>query len=134
MNANLIRYEPGAKADVYAGERIVDVDHADRADDVHLRMGNLNDDGSYPVLTPMVSNYLPGVESPAYPEGIGGYTLPGDRGLLDQLHALRAERNRHLRPVAAQSLLRGCPDGTADPRIPDGHRRQGRHRHRPSRW
>jgi hypothetical protein len=34
-----------------------------------------NDDGSFPLLTQSVTNYLPGVTPPIYPEGIGGFRL-----------------------------------------------------------
>jgi len=45
------------------------------------RMNILNDDGSYPTLTPLVSNYLPGVISTVYPKGIGGFQM-AEKGVL----------------------------------------------------
>jgi hypothetical protein len=76
MNANLISYRDGAKANVFGGQRIVPTDRTAAAVDVQRVMDNLNDDGSWPALTRMVCNYLPGVQHTAYPEGIGGFRLP----------------------------------------------------------
>jgi hypothetical protein len=46
-----------------------------------------NDDGTYPMLTPSVTNYLPGVEPALYPAGIGGYRVKKDGVLLlDNIH------------------------------------------------
>nr|MBP7438208.1 hypothetical protein [Bacteroidia bacterium] len=46
-----------------------------------------NDDGSYPLLIPSVTNYLPGVEPVLYPEDIGGYQLRKKTILLlDNIH------------------------------------------------
>ncbi len=75
MNANLISYRDGAKADVYSGQRIVPTNLKQEALQVHRQMDNMNDDGSWPQLTRMVCNYLPGVQHSAYPEGIGGFKL-----------------------------------------------------------
>jgi hypothetical protein len=76
MNANLISYRPGAKSDVFGGRRILPTDHGNSALEVHRAMDNLNDDGTWPELTRMVCNYLPGVQHAAYPAGIGGFRLP----------------------------------------------------------
>jgi mono/diheme cytochrome c family protein len=76
MNANLIGYRPGAKKNVFEGQRIIPTDLHAAAVDVHQQMDNLNDDGTWPDLTRMVCNYLPGVQHTAYPEGIGGFRLP----------------------------------------------------------
>jgi hypothetical protein len=75
MNANLIVYEPGKKKDVFDGEKIIYTNIAQNAEDVQTRMDNKNDDGTYPVLIPLVCNYLPGVSPPIYPEGIGGFRM-----------------------------------------------------------
>lgn len=76
MNANLISYRPGAKRSVFGGERIIPTDLNAPAQNVQRAMDNLNDDGSWPELTRMVCNYLPGVQHSAYPKGIGGFRLP----------------------------------------------------------
>lgn len=76
MNANLIGYEAGAKSDVFGGDRAFSTNWSGNAQAVHERFDHLNDDGSWPELTRMVCNYLPGVQHAAYPEGIGGFELP----------------------------------------------------------
>ncbi len=74
MNAHLIQYKPGAKKDVFSDEEYVDQDAFDTRV-IHEKLGLANDDGSYPLLTPSVANYLPGVTPALYPEGIGGYRM-----------------------------------------------------------
>lgn len=76
MNANLISYREGDKTNVFGGMRIIPTDLDAPAVDVQRKMDNLNDDGSWPELTRMVCNYLPGVQHTAYPEGIGGFRMP----------------------------------------------------------
>ncbi len=66
---------PGKKKDVFDGEKIIYTNIAQNAEDVQTRMDNKNDDGTYPVLIPLVCNYLPGVSPPIYPEGIGGFRM-----------------------------------------------------------
>ncbi|HAE13794.1 MAG: hypothetical protein H6548_09610 [Chitinophagales bacterium] len=75
MNANLIRYADGAKTNVFDGEKVIATDLTLTAESVNDRMKNKNDDGSYPVLVPLVCNYLPGVSPAIYPTGIGGYQI-----------------------------------------------------------
>ncbi len=75
MNANLIQYAPGKKKNVFAGEKVIRTDLAESAEHVQTIMDNKNDDGSYPVLTPLVCNYLPGVSPALYPAGIGGFKM-----------------------------------------------------------
>jgi mono/diheme cytochrome c family protein len=87
MNANLIGYEAGAKDDVFGGERVIPTDWSGDARAVHERFDHLNDDGSWPELTRMVCNYLPGVQHAAYPEGIGGFRLPASGSFfINDLH------------------------------------------------
>lgn len=74
MNGHLISYEAGKKADVFEGERMLDRE-AVPTNIAWPRLGLLNDDGSYPELTPLVCSYLPGLSPAIYPAGIGGYTL-----------------------------------------------------------
>jgi hypothetical protein len=74
MNGHLVSYQEGAKSDVFAGERFVDREKVP-VQVAYPRLGLLNDDGSYPELTPLVCNYLPGVIAQFYPEGVGGYRL-----------------------------------------------------------
>ena len=75
MNANLIQYEPGKKKNVFGGEKIIATNLAESAETVQTAMDNKNDDGTYPILVPLVCNYLPGVSPALYPEGIGGFKM-----------------------------------------------------------
>jgi len=74
MNGHLIQYKPGAKKDVFKGEDYVD-EELFNAKEVHEKLDLANDDGSYPMLTPSIADYLPGVTTPLYPAGIGGYRM-----------------------------------------------------------
>ncbi len=86
MNGHLIRFDPKKKEDVFQDEWVVDREKVP-VQQAYPRMGLLHDDGSYPELTPLVCNYLPGVTPTMYPEGIGGYKM-GQKGafLLNDLH------------------------------------------------
>ena len=86
INAHLIQYEYDAKKDLNKGEMFVNTELMDKRE-AYRRLDLQNDDGSYPLLTPSVSNYLPGVEVTIYPEGIGGYKVKR-KGvlLLDNIH------------------------------------------------
>lgn len=75
MNANLIEYQPGKKVNVFGGQKIIPTNLAESAESVQTAMDNKNDDGSYPLLVPLVCNYLPGVSPAKYPEGIGGFKM-----------------------------------------------------------
>ena len=70
VNAHLISYNDGAKSNIFKGKRVVNTevvsDHQ-----AFEQLDLLNDDTTYPVLTPSVSNYLPGSETIEYPSGIG---------------------------------------------------------------
>ncbi len=88
VNGDMVKYDFSKKADVFAGERSVDM-AADTATllEAYKRLGLPNDDGSFPVLQKSVVNYLPGVFGQRYPEGIGGYRLPRKGAfLLNDLH------------------------------------------------
>lgn len=74
INGHLLNYEDEKKKDVFNGISFYkDIPGGDK--DIYKLMGLLNDDGSYPVMTPNVVYYLPGYEPPVYPENIGGYKL-----------------------------------------------------------
>ncbi len=75
MNANLIEYAPGKKKNIFSGEKIIATNLAVSAESVQTAMDNKNDDGTYPVLVPLVCNYLPGVSPAVYPDGIGGFKM-----------------------------------------------------------
>jgi hypothetical protein len=72
VNGHLLSYDPAKKKNVFDGEKAVDQEKYDMAE-VHQRLALANDDGTYPLLTTSVFNYLPGVKPAVYPNGIGGY-------------------------------------------------------------
>jgi hypothetical protein len=86
MNGHLISYDFAAKENVFEGKRIVDRETTP-VEIAYPQLGLLNDDGSYPTLTPLVCNYLPGVQPSLYPDGIGGYRMKAKGAiLLNDLH------------------------------------------------
>lgn len=74
MNGHLLQYEEGMKADVFEGERIIDLEAPNYVENFN-RLKLYNDDGSKPQRTHSAVNYLPGVEGTRYPEGIGGFRI-----------------------------------------------------------
>ena len=76
MNGNLIEYPEGAKQNVFKGERVIKTDLDLDPGTVWKRMDLYQDNGQLPAYPTLVSNYLPGVIQPEYPEGIGGFDLP----------------------------------------------------------
>ncbi len=86
INAHLVQYEEGKKKDNYSGRPFIDTEKHDKRSSFDL-LDLENDDGTYPTLTPSVTNYLPGVETSFYPEGIGGYRVKKQCALLlDNIH------------------------------------------------
>lgn len=86
INAHLIQYNSGAKKNYSQGLPFVDTEKSDKLH-AYEALDLKNDDGSYPLLTPSVTNYLPGVEVAMYPSGIGGYKVKKDGAiLLDNIH------------------------------------------------
>lgn len=74
MNGHLINYDFEKKEDVFSGNHVVtDVDGSTM--ETYQTLSIAHDDGSFPTLTPSVSNYLPGVLPAIYPEGIGSYKV-----------------------------------------------------------
>lgn len=75
MNAHFVQYdEPEKKKNVYEGFWKINQDiHESR--EIHKKLGLLYDDGNYPRLVPSICNYLPGVETNTFPDGIGGYKI-----------------------------------------------------------
>ena len=86
INAHLVQYDFNAKKNLYGGETAVNTELMSKLE-AYRRLDLANDDGSWPPLTPSVTNYLPGVETSFYPEGIGGYRVK-QKGilLLDNIH------------------------------------------------
>lgn len=86
INGHLVQYEDGKKKNVASGLQPVNTEEHDKLDAYRL-LDLSNDDGSYPALTPSVTNFLPGVEPATYPDGIGGYRLRKQSVLLlDNIH------------------------------------------------
>ncbi|MBI1289377.1 MAG: hypothetical protein GC178_17560 [Flavobacteriales bacterium] len=74
MNGHLLTYDFNKKKDVFEGPHVVtDVDG--NSMESYRALAIANDDGTFPTLTPSVSNYLPGVLPAIYPEGIGSYQV-----------------------------------------------------------
>lgn len=86
MNGAMISYAKGAKQDVYSGATYIDADST-RSLDAYGDLLLQNDDGTWPLLTPNMVNYLPGLSPPIYPPGIGGYHIPRSGAfLMNTLH------------------------------------------------
>ncbi|MBL0032108.1 MAG: hypothetical protein IPP27_07985 [Bacteroidetes bacterium] len=86
INAHLVQYNYGAKKEYSSGKSFVDTEKSDKLHAYEV-LDLKNDDGTYPLLTPSVSNYLPGVEAAMYPNGIGGYKVKKNGAiLLDNIH------------------------------------------------
>lgn len=87
VNAQLLSYEPGKRKDVMAGEVVVDInDYPDKLK-AYQALSLPHDDGTFPTLTQSVSNYLPGVIPPIYPDGIGGFKMAKDGAIfLKDIH------------------------------------------------
>ena len=74
INGHLISYDTGKKKDIQNG-LTYSLDNFSDYKDLYSQMNILNDDGTFPVLTPNTVYYLPGYTPPIYPDGIGGYKI-----------------------------------------------------------
>jgi hypothetical protein len=74
VNGHLINYEAGKKKDIQPGVTYA-FDNTIEYTKLYNQMNILNDDGSFPVLTPNTVYYLPGFTPAVYPNGIGGYKI-----------------------------------------------------------
>lgn len=75
VNAQLLSYPPDKRKDVMKGNVVVDINDYPNTLEAYKALSLPNDDGTFPMLTQSVTNYLPGVTPPIYPPGIGGYKL-----------------------------------------------------------
>ena len=75
VNGHLINYVPGKKKHIHGGLSH-SLDAFSDYKDLYAQMNILNDDGTFPTLTPNTVYYLPGYIPPVYPAGIGGYQDP----------------------------------------------------------
>jgi hypothetical protein len=80
VNGHLVNFEDEKKQDIQSGLNYA-LDEFKDYKDLYKQMNILNDDGTFPVLTPNTVYYLPGYTPPIYPEGIGGYTL-NDKSII----------------------------------------------------
>lgn len=84
VNGHLINYEPGRKANIYQGISYAKDEFNKSYKEVYAQMNILNDDQTFPVLTPNAVYYLPGYTPPDYPQGIGGYKVNKTMAILLQ--------------------------------------------------
>src|SRR5258706_76430 len=82
VNGHLIQYEYDKKKDVFGGETFVQQYTGMPQEEMYKKINLLNDDGSYPMLTGSITNYLPGVLPAIYPQGIGVYRMSRKGALL----------------------------------------------------
>ncbi len=96
VNGHLINYTAGKKKNIQNGITYA-LDEFSDYKDLYAQMNILNDDGTFPILTPNTVYYLPGFTPPVYPAGIGGYKInktavillknihygPSDKDVLD---------------------------------------------------
>jgi len=76
INAQLLSYEFEKKKDVFPGRVFLNLDSFPDKLIAYKELGLANDDGlTFPMLTQSVTNYLPGVTPPLYPDGIGGFKM-----------------------------------------------------------
>jgi hypothetical protein len=74
MNGHLVQFDPAKKRNLNEGKSWVNQNQT-QSTQIHKALGLLHDDGTYPALTPSVSNYLPGALFSLYPKEIGGYKI-----------------------------------------------------------
>ncbi len=74
MNAHLLQYDANNKANLFDGNYFVNQDQSNSLK-IHQQLNLMQDDGSYPPMTPSVCNYLPGAQFSFYPKEIGGYKI-----------------------------------------------------------
>lgn len=75
VNAQLLSYPPDKRKDVMKGNVVVDINDYPNTLEAYKALDLPNDDGTFPMLTQSVTNYLPGVTPPVYPPGIGGFKM-----------------------------------------------------------
>lgn len=83
VNGHLINYMPGKKKNIKGGLSN-SIDAFGDYKELYGKMNILNDDGTFPTLTPNTVYYLPGYIPPVYPSGIGGYRINQTSAILLQ--------------------------------------------------
>lgn len=74
MNAHIVQFIDEKKKNVFEGLDAV-IQEQSNSLTIHKELGLMQDDGSFPTLTPSVCNYLPGSQFSFYPDEIGGYRV-----------------------------------------------------------
>lgn len=74
VNGHLINYNEEKKENIKIGLPYLLDEYKDYKE-AYLKLNILNDDKTFPTLTPNTVYYLPGFTPPVYPENIGGYKL-----------------------------------------------------------
>ena len=82
VNGHLIQYDYDKKKNVFEGKTFVQQYAGMPQEEMYKTVNLLNDDGSYPMFTGSITNYLPGVLPAVYPEGIGVYHISRKSALL----------------------------------------------------
>jgi hypothetical protein len=87
VNADLVKYDYNKKQNIFDGEWIQNNPDDSTVRQLYKKMGLLHDDNSYPTLHRNASNYLPGVITPVFPDGIGDIKLGKKNAfILSDLH------------------------------------------------
>jgi hypothetical protein len=87
VNADLVKYNDALKKNIFDGEWIQNNPDDSTVRQLYKKMGLLHDDDSYPTLHRNATNYLPGVITPVFPDGIGDVQLAKKNAfILSDLH------------------------------------------------
>ncbi|MEN9370200.1 MAG: hypothetical protein RI952_1065 [Bacteroidota bacterium] len=81
VNGYMVVYEDHQKKNVNDGELVVP-NYEYTLAEAWKKLKIANDDGSFPMRIPSVTNYLPGVTPALYPEGIGGFEMKRKGAIL----------------------------------------------------
>ncbi len=81
VNGHLINFDVGKKKNIRQGEPYLLDEYKDYKE-AYLKLNVLNDDSSFPTLTPNTVYYLPGFTPPVYPKNIGGFKLNKNASVL----------------------------------------------------
>lgn len=81
INGHLINFDEGKKKELQSGISYA-LDEYKEYKSLYAQLNILNDDGSFPTLTPNSVYYLPGYFPPIYPDGIGGYRVNKTSAIL----------------------------------------------------
>ncbi len=100
MNGHLVQYDDDKKKNVFEGRFITDRDTSPTLEKCYNDIRLLNDDGSYPMLTISVANYLPGMDPVAYPPSLGGWKIRRKGAFL--------LRDQHYGPTPVPATDRSC--------------------------